>query len=58
MFLITQLDNFRVKDIKSFLSIPVLDQMESTHTNTLESQDSKMGLGLVRQRGAIVASDE
>jgi hypothetical protein len=31
--------------------------MESTHTNTLESQDSKMGLGLVK-RVAIVASDE
>jgi hypothetical protein len=30
--------------------------MESTHTNTLESQDSKMGLGLVRQRAAIAAS--
>jgi hypothetical protein len=29
--------------------------MESTHTNTLESLDSKMDLGLVRQRAAIVA---
>jgi hypothetical protein len=31
--------------------------MESTHTNTLESLDSRMDLGLVK-RVAIVASDE
>jgi hypothetical protein len=31
--------------------------MESTHTNTLESQDSRMDLGLVK-RVAIVASVE